>query len=194
MSTIIDFFTNNPTILVSIIVFFICVIIGFFGDQYLKKNKVNTTDVTPLNKDEDTSNLNETKETVDNVENNINDTNNMVDVNYNVDNNISLGIDNTIEVNQDVNSINATNNMVNTNYNANGVNYVDNIIDPSNNTNITSNAVDTDYMLNNGFIAESNKLAFNDMSSTTKQEKNPNIVQNNENLYINNDDNYTNMF
>lgn len=34
-----EFFTENPMIIVAIVIFIICVVIGFFGDQHFKKKK-----------------------------------------------------------------------------------------------------------------------------------------------------------
>lgn len=41
MNDIVNVITDNKTLIISIIIFFVCVIIGFFGDLYLKKqNKI----------------------------------------------------------------------------------------------------------------------------------------------------------
>lgn len=37
MQTVINYFMDSPTLLIAIIVFIFCVIIGFFGERYLKK-------------------------------------------------------------------------------------------------------------------------------------------------------------
>lgn len=46
MESIIDVFLDNPMLLIAIIVFFICVMIGFFGDRYLKKNRMEDNSKT----------------------------------------------------------------------------------------------------------------------------------------------------
>ncbi len=38
MNNIVNIITDNKTLIISIVIFFICVIIGFFGDLYLKKH------------------------------------------------------------------------------------------------------------------------------------------------------------
>ncbi len=38
MDSFINVLIDSPTLLISIIVFFLCVLIGFFGDRYLKRN------------------------------------------------------------------------------------------------------------------------------------------------------------
>lgn len=43
MNDIVNVITDNKTLIISIIIFFVCVIIGFFGDLYLKKqNKMSS--------------------------------------------------------------------------------------------------------------------------------------------------------
>lgn len=44
MQTVINYFMDSPTLLIAIIVFIFCVIIGFFGERYLKKTgRINKT-------------------------------------------------------------------------------------------------------------------------------------------------------
>ncbi len=78
MKSIIDVFLSNPTLLISVIVFFACVVIGFFGDQYLKKNKDTGVGNKVLNNVENANDdLSEKKEVIDKAEdNNINDSRN----------------------------------------------------------------------------------------------------------------------
>ncbi len=39
MESIIEFFSNNFLLFITIMIFLICVIIGYFGDKYIKKQK-----------------------------------------------------------------------------------------------------------------------------------------------------------
>lgn len=40
MSEYINFVMGNPSILITIIIFIVCIVIGYFGDKYLKRNKM----------------------------------------------------------------------------------------------------------------------------------------------------------
>lgn len=65
MNNIVNIITDNKTLIISIVIFFICVIIGFFGDLYLKKhNKI----LSKNNKNDDALHKVEKKEeeTLDN--------------------------------------------------------------------------------------------------------------------------------
>ena len=85
MNNIVNIITDNKTLIISIVIFFICVIIGFFGDLYLKKhnkmlskNNKNDDALHKVEKKEeetlDTKDINSTYEsndiTVDNPSNN----------------------------------------------------------------------------------------------------------------------------
>lgn len=56
MQTVINYFMDSPTLLIAIIVFIFCVIIGFFGERYLKKtggiNKITNNKIEEALKEE----------------------------------------------------------------------------------------------------------------------------------------------
>lgn len=59
MQTVINYFMDSPTLLIAIIVFIFCVIIGFFGERYLKKtggiNKIKGNNPKDVTKEEQNS-------------------------------------------------------------------------------------------------------------------------------------------
>jgi len=60
MDMVINAFTENPMLLVAVIVFLICVVIGFFGDKYLRsQNKIGK--ILESNKEEKEEVLEETR-------------------------------------------------------------------------------------------------------------------------------------
>lgn len=66
MDSFINILIDSPTLLISIIVFFLCVIIGFFGDRYLKKSNtkalVENDNSNFLKRDYDKDTIDEVKE------------------------------------------------------------------------------------------------------------------------------------
>lgn len=131
MDTVINTFLETPMLMVAVIVFFLCVIIGFFGDMYLKKiNKMKTSfdnepEVT-LDKDESTEESDDsnkeanTEEVVPNSNDNTsvsNNTDNNVYIQPNLENssseqnNINDAISNVIDTKTDINTTDVSNNI-----------------------------------------------------------------------------------
>ena len=131
MDTVINTFLETPMLMVAVIVFFLCVIIGFFGDMYLKKiNKMKTSfdnepEVT-LDKDEsieesdDSNKEANTEEVVPNSNDNTsvsNNTDNNVYIQPNLENssseqnNINDAISNVIDTKTDINTTDVSNNI-----------------------------------------------------------------------------------
>lgn len=131
MDTVINTFLETPMLMVAVIVFFLCVIIGFFGDMYLKKiNKMKTSfdnepEVT-LDKDEITEESDDsnkeanTEEVVPNSNDNTsvsNNTDNNVYIQPNLENssseqnNINDAISNVIDTKTDINTTDVSNNI-----------------------------------------------------------------------------------
>lgn len=73
MNNIVNIIADNKTLIISIVIFFICVIIGFFGDLYLKKhnkmlseNNKNDDALQKVEKKEEVSEEKVIEETLDN--------------------------------------------------------------------------------------------------------------------------------
>lgn len=84
-----DIFTENPMIVIAIIIFVICVIIGFFGDKHFKKKKELEKSLD--NTDKGNSNFNDENTSDDTIKvessqenNNQKDVNNTTDISNNV--------------------------------------------------------------------------------------------------------------
>lgn len=131
MDTVINTFLETPMLMVAVIVFFLCVIIGFFGDMYLKKiNKMKTSfdnepEVT-LDKDESTeenegsNKETNTEEVAANSNSNMNisnDADNNAYIQPNLENtsseqnNINDAISNVIDTKTDINAEDVLNNI-----------------------------------------------------------------------------------
>ena len=94
MNTIMDFFSNNPMFLYALIIFFICVIIGFFGDRYFKNKEITEKYIKDNEKTNDSY---ETPKDVD-IKSNKAKIQNMSTPNKSVDENIK-NIDNNLNEN-----------------------------------------------------------------------------------------------
>lgn len=131
MDTVINTFLETPMLMIAVIVFFLCVIIGFFGDMYLKKiNKMKTSfdnepEVT-LDKDESTeenegsNKETNTEEVAANSNSNMNisnDADNNTYIQPNLENtsseqnNINDAISNVIDTKTDINAEDVLNNI-----------------------------------------------------------------------------------
>ncbi len=154
MQTIINYFMDNPNLLIAIIVFVFCVIIGFFADQYLKKqSNINKA----IEKKEEDNKTNETTSYEKNFDSNIK-TNSSAELKENVSFN-----NNSLEGN-----LNVIQQNTNTNQNF------------SENQNIGDNQ--------NIQVEQNSSINQNSMN------QNINSIENNDISYINNDDNFNNLF
>ena len=131
MDTVINTFLETPMLMIAVIVFFLCVIIGFFGDMYLKKiNKMKTSfdnepEVT-LDKDKSTEeNEGSNKET--NTEEVAANSNSNMNVSNDADNNayIQPNLENTSSEQNNIND--AISNVIDTKTDINAEDVLNNI-------------------------------------------------------------------